>query len=124
MGLPVGSKGLHRNHIMSFSPPWAKVLVCKHVIHVFHLLSVGPLWKASLQNMSVFLVLEDFGAETSNWGWSWQTAAHGELGVTWRAEAVRDIRRRAARSSGILGGAILCEGEDEAKGPAQPGRVD
>lgn len=51
---------------MSFSPPWANVLDCKHVIHVFHLLSVGPLWTTSLQKMSEFLVLEDFGAETSN----------------------------------------------------------
>ena len=84
------------------------MLLCKHVMHDFHLLPFGPEWKASLQKMSVFLVLEDFGAETSNWGSSWQMAAHGELGVTCKAEAVRDdIRSRAASTCGIRKGAML-----------------
>lgn len=58
----------HKNHIWSFSFPWEKVLFCKHVRQSFHLLPDGPLCAASWQKMSVFLVLDDRGADTSNCG--------------------------------------------------------
>lgn len=71
------------NQYWSLSEPCSKVLVCRQVMHCFHLEPVLVVFKAtSSQTMSDDSVLDEFGSDLSNVVESRHTEEQGELGVT------------------------------------------
>lgn len=71
------------NQYWSLSEPCSKVLVCRQVMHCFHLEPVLVLFKAtSSHTISDDSVLDEFGSDLSNVDESRHTEEQGELGVT------------------------------------------